>query len=604
MKPNPRRSHELQNKARTLLQQNRLPDALTAASEACKQDPGSVDAWFTLAAIYAQRQDFRGIAECCTNVIKHQPQNSTAYFNLGLAQQSMGNLQAAADAYRNALRLQPNYAAAQINLAAALIDLGEAQEALAIADAVLKTSPNMPEVRNIRGNALLKLGQTQAALEWFEDNLKTQNDTPQLLHGAARCRLALGDIETARGLLTQSTQVAPGYAPAWAELGHIARQQEQFAEAAQHYERAARIQPTRENRFNLAHCLFADKRTEPARRLYLELLEQFPDDPLIHNNLGRLYESIGRIEESERHFHRSVELQPGHATPHCNLGRILLGVGKLQAALREFEAAIAIDADNYEGHFGRGQTLVELNDTQAALESFRVAVRINPEPSIAKHYIASLGGDDAGARDSHDYVAGLFDHYADKFDNDLVTGLKYKTPDVLYQALQPLLTKTGASYDILDLGCGTGLCGPLFRSHARHMTGIDLSSQMIEKARERAVYDELAVEDVVSSMQRAPQGYDLIIAADVFVYIGDLSAVFREARSSLRGDGLFAFSTETCDGSGFRIRSSGRHAHSKEYINHLAIEFNFTPISASNCDLRMEYGKPVKGAVYVLRTSN
>ena len=127
MKPNTRRSHELHNKARALLQQNRLSDALTAASEACKQDPGSVDAWFTLAAVYAQQLDYRGIADCCRNVIKQQPNNATAYFNLGLSLQSTGALQAAADAYRRAIALQANYAAAQINLASALIQLDQPQ---------------------------------------------------------------------------------------------------------------------------------------------------------------------------------------------------------------------------------------------------------------------------------------------------------------------------------------------------------------------------------------------------------------------------------------------------------------------------------------------
>lgn len=604
MRANPRRSLELQNKARALLQQNRLPDALTAASDACKQDPGSVDAWFTLAAIHAQRQDFQGIAECCSNAIKRQPQNATAHFNLGLAHQSMGNLQAAVDAYRNALRAQPAYAAAQNNLAAALIDLGEANEALAIAATVLQASPNLPEAIYIRGNALLKLGQTQAALEWFEDNIKTHNYSPQLLHGAARCYLVLDDSKAAHELLTQATQVAPGYAPAWIELGHIARQQEQFSEAVHYYERAASIQPTRENRFNLAHCLFADKRTEPARRLYHELMVQFPNDPLIHNNLGRLYESIGRIHESEQHFRRAVELQPNHTTPHCNLGRVLLGVGKLQEAMQEFEAAIAIDTDYYEGHFGRGQTLVELGSTEEAIESFQTALKLKPDLGLIKHYIASLGGDGNNVQDTQDYVAGLFDHYAEKFDNDLVIGLKYKTPDVLFQAVQPMLATNTRDHDILDLGCGTGLCAPLFRHHAKHLVGVDISAQMIEKARERAIYDELAVEDVVASMQRSPQSYDLIIAADVFVYIGNLSAVFNAARLSLRNSGIFAFSTETCDGSGFRIRSSGRHAHSKEYINRLAVEHGFISISEQDCDLRMEYGKPVRGAVYVFRTDH
>ncbi len=601
MKKNPRRSLELQHKARALLQQNKLSEALSTANDACKHDPGSVDAWFTLAAIHAQQQNYAGIIDCCSKAIKLQPKNATAHFNLGLAQQSLGQLPQAIEAYRKALQVQANYPAAQLNLAAALLGTGAATEALAMVDAILARTPSMPEAISLRGNALLKLGQAQAALDWFQQQMASLGRLPQLLHGAASCLLALDDGDAACAMLTELSQSAPSYAPAWAELGHIERHREQFAKAAEYYERAARLQPSRENRFNLAHCLYGADKIEPACRVYLDLLQQYPDDHLIHNNLGRLYERIGRVDEAATHFQCAVDLQPNHATPLCNLGRMLLGLGRLPEALQAFDRAIALDSDYHEGHFGRGQTLIELGDTEAAIAAFRAALERKPDLSLARHYIASLGGADANDQDSKNYVADLFDHFAEKFDNDLLVGLKYKTPDVLYGILKPLLQDNGERSEILDLGCGTGLCGPLFKPHATRLVGVDLSGQMIEKARERGCYDELRVEDIVVTLQHDAQKYDLIIAADVFVYIGDLSAVFKAAHASLKSNGLFAFSTETCDGSGFRIRSSGRHAHSRDYINQLATQQGFTSVNQQDSDLRMEYGKPVGGTLYVFR---
>jgi predicted TPR repeat methyltransferase len=463
---------------------------------------------------------------------------------------------------------------------------------------LLEKSPNISEAINIRGRGLLKSGETQAALEWFEDKLKSQGNTPQLIHGAALCHLALDDIETAYRLLTQTTQVMPDYAPAWAELGSMACQKEAYKEAARYYEHAARIQPTRENRVNLAYCLSASDRVGSARKLYKILLAQYPNDPLIHNNLGKLYERIGEFDNACVHLRRSVELQPDATTPHCNMGKALLALGNLQEAIVEFETAIAIESNNYEAHFGRGQTLIELGKPEAAITAFQSVLDVKPDHELAKYCIASLGGKVTSEQVRRDFVAGLFNQYAEKFDHELVNDLKYDGPEVFLQLLQPLLT---SNHDILDLGCGTGLCGPLFRPFAKRLIGVDISTKMIEKAKGRAVYDEFSAEDVASYMQRSDQEFDLIIAADVFIYIGDINTVFRTAQQAIKNNGLFAFSIETCDGTGFRFRGSGRHAHSKDYILQLAQKYHFTIIRDQDWHLRMENGRPIGGTAYVLR---
>lgn len=599
MKVKPRRSRQLQNKAQGLLRTGKLDEALAVAVEACRQDPADADGWFVQAAVYAQRQDFRRVAECCQAVISHQPGNTVAHFNFGLACQSLGDQAGAAEAYRKAIALQPGYAAAQTNLSAVLIDLGETQAALACAEAALTAAPDQPAAHIAKGRALMSSGHVQAALDNLLETQRRFGNLPDIALNIAQCHKTLGDTGQAHELLHRLSQSAPGYAPAWLELGHMARLQEHYIEAAQYYERAVRIQPSTEARFNLAHCLYAADRIEPARRLYHELLEQHPDDPIIHNNLGRLYESMGQPDPAERHLRRAVELQPGRAIPHCNLGRILFGRGQYAAAHVEYALAIAADPDYFEGHFGHGQALCELGEHQAAIASFKTAIQLKPDLADAKYYIASLGGE-ASEADKQEYVAGLFDKYADKFDNELVNTLKYKTPQYIFDAVTTTLPKETTTYAILDLGCGTGLCAPLFRPLANRLVGVDLSSKMIDKAHERGLYDELAVADVTAFMQGSPCAYDLILAADVFVYLGDLDATFNAAHAALRPAGYFVFSTETSADGGFKIRGSGRHAHSKEYIRSLARSTGFNLIHDADCDLRLEFGKPVAGNIYVL----
>lgn len=588
-------------KARQLLERGHAQDALAAATDADRNNPGNADIQFLLAAIHAQRQDFPRVAECCRKVIKRQPGNAAAHFNLGLAYQSMGNLDLAAGAYRDAIARQPGHPAALVNLAAILLDTGKTDDALSCAEAALAAAPNLPAAHLMKGRAMLLGGQGQAALEHLHDVQRRFGDTPEIGVSIAQCQQALGQVDAARDRLSRVTQAAPGYMPAWVELGHLERQAEHYADAARHYERAARLRPTPDVLFNLAHCLYASDRVEPARKLYHELLEKEPDNILIHNNLGRLYERLGQLESAERHLRRAVELQPGRAIPHCNLGRVLYGQGRYEDAREEYAQAIAADQHYFEGHFGHGQALCELADHAAAIASFKTALGLKPDLQEAKYYIASLGDRTANDMDRHDYVAGLFDQYAEKFDHELVDQLKYRTPGHIFSAVQAVLPTGAQAYDILDLGCGTGLCAPLFRPIANRLVGVDLSSKMIDKARERDLYDELAVDDVTAFMHRQGHTYDLVIAADVFVYIGELSATFQAARGTLRSGGYFVFSTETCPGEGFKIRGSGRHAHSKPYVHALASGCGFDLIQEMDCDLRLEYGKPVAGTIYILR---
>lgn len=601
MKAKARRSQELQIKARQLLGKGHLEDALATATEADRKDPNNPDVQFLLAAIHAQQQDFPRVAEYCRNVIKLQPNNATAHFNLGVACQSMGKADMAAQAYRGAVSLQPNYPAALINLTVVLLDMGDAGEANACAEAALAAAPDLPAAHIAKGRALLLDGQARAALDYLHEVQRRFGTSPDLTLTIAQTHKAMGDGAQARESLLQLSRTTPGYAPVWVELGHLERQAEHYPEAAQHYERAARIRPTPGTLFNLAHCLYAADRVEPACKLYHDLLVQDPDNPLIHNNLGRLYERIGQLESAEGHLRRAVDLQPGRAIPHCNLGRVLYGQDRYQEAREEFDRAIAADPEYFEGHFGRGQSLCELGEIEAAIASFKTAHRLKPDLTEAKYYIASLSGQAASEAVRHDYVAGLFDQYAEKFDHELVNRLKYSGPEHILQAVQAILPADASAYDILDLGCGTGLCAPLLRPMAKRLVGVDLSSKMIDKARARNLYDELAVDDATAFMARAPRLYDLVIAADVFVYIGDLSATFDAARLTLRPAGYFVFSTETSPGDGFKVRGSGRHSHSKQYIHDLANRTGFDHMHEVDFDIRLEYGKPLAGTIYVLR---
>lgn len=194
--------------------------------------------------------------------------------------------------------------------------------------------------------------------------------------------------------------------------------------------------------------------------------------------------------------------------------------------------------------------------------------------------------------------------YAHNFDEHLVKTLGYRTPELLVAELrraQPL--QSGG--EVIDLGCGTGLCGPLLRPLAGRLTGVDLSSLMLAKARELGLYDELVQGDIAAVLQGQPRRFDIAVAADVFVYIGDLDAVFAATAAALRPTGLFAFSVEACpdddSGSDFVLGPKRRYAHSLAYLQRLAAAHGLVIESSTRSAIRKESEEAVDGLLVVMR---
>jgi predicted TPR repeat methyltransferase len=193
-----------------------------------------------------------------------------------------------------------------------------------------------------------------------------------------------------------------------------------------------------------------------------------------------------------------------------------------------------------------------------------------------------------------------FDQYAGHFDQHLAEVLDYRTPAVLDAALRKSYVPEGA--DTLDLGCGTGQCSPYLRPYSRCLTGVDLSQKMLDKARARELYDHLECLDISEFLAQRGDEFDLIVAADVFVYFGDLAPMFSQVHNALRPDGYFCFSTEVSESADFRLTSSNRYAHSLAYLRRLANSAGFALTGADPAPLRMENGVQVMGYAVVMRS--
>jgi len=375
------------------------------------------------------------------------------------------------------------------------------------------------------------------------------------------------------------------------------------------YRHILRVQPDHPDAL---HLLGAMAHQMGDNALAVELIARaiaaHPSAPVYHSNLGSAYRALGRLDEAVARYRQALALKPDYADAHYNLGVTLNDQGDLAEAAACFRRAIALQPDHVSAHHNLGVVCKARGEPDEALACLRRVVALQPDHGIAQHLLASMTGADS-ERAPDQYVIHVFDDCADDFDSHLVERLGYDAPEQLAAYLRQLSQPPVAGWDVLDLGCGTGLAGAAMAPYARRLVGVDLSAGMLAKARARNLYQRLEQRELLSMMRgEPPSSYDVITATDVFIYVGKLDDVVREAHRLLRRDGLFAFSVEALEapspgdgGSGYRLAPSGRYAHSTSHLDQLAAAHGFHSHGLLRTRLRLEDGKPVQGWLVVWR---
>jgi predicted TPR repeat methyltransferase len=304
------------------------------------------------------------------------------------------------------------------------------------------------------------------------------------------------------------------------------------------------------------------------------------------------------LDEAEASLRQAIALKPDYAEAHRNLGVTLKGLGRLEESEASLRQTIALKPDYAEAHYNLGNTLKELGRLDEVEASYTQAIALKPDYAEAKHMLAALSGETT-ATAPRDYVEGLFDNYAAKFENSLVDSLEYKIPRVIAEMIIKD-SKFDLLGSIMDLGCGTGLFGMEIKQFCEHLEGIDLSEKMLDKAKGKDVYNKLIKQDIVTYLSNESLNFDYFISTDVFIYIGDLYDVFRLIKSRNKTGGKLAFSTEDYDGDGFFLEQSGRYSHSKKYIESLCKTFGYELRHFETQALRKEKNQYISGGLYLL----
>lgn len=556
-----------------LLATGRSQEAVNLCQEACAAPTATPQEWLIYGNLSAEMGDLATARTAYAKAAELDSELAEAHFGLGKVLAAAGEYPEALDHLQNAAQLQPDNPDILLTLGITCGLTKQMTKAEEYCRQSLELQPGSANARFHLGNALHALGRSTEAEAEYEAALKLQPDTATVWSMLAQARVRLSKFAEAKVAATRALTLNPRLGGAHYTLGSISE-------------------------------ALGDK--EQARDYYRHAVELLPGFLEAHLSLGKLLINLGDFADATRSLQAAANLSPASTKVHFLMGRCFKQLGLPEKALDCYRRVVDLNRDHLQAHYSIAAICANSGDNNLhaeAAEHLAEVLRINPDDGQARHMLAAFQGQTTSVAPA-DYIKTLFDGFADTFDEKLVNALGYRAPEVLYDMVSHVVTPASGTLDVIDLGCGTGLCAPLFRGMARTLHGVDLSPRMIEKAHERALYDALEVNDVVSCLASSVAAWDLAISSDVFVYVGDIHDIFYACAKALRPGGMLVFSIEAGDDvDTFILRNTGRYAHARKYIHGLAAQTGFTEIECRPTVLRKNAGQDINGYLFLLQRS-
>jgi predicted TPR repeat methyltransferase len=394
--------------------------------------------------------------------------------------------------------------------------------------------------------------------------------------------------------------VAPDFAPAVHFSGVLAHQQAKSAEAVALIERSLDLEPDRADWYSNLGIVLRDRlKLDEAVAAFRHAIEIDPNHANAYNNLGVVLRAQGLFAESEAAYRDAIRIDPEHSDSYNNLGILLNSQKRVHEAVVCFCKVITFRPKHPEARRLLALAHCTLGEMDKAVGVFEEWLKEEPDHPIALHMLAACSGRDIPARASNGFIEKTFDSFARSFESKL-SKLQYRAPELVAGSLASSGVEKAKTLDVLDAGCGTGLCGPLLEPYARRLIGIDLSARMLDQAKARSLYDELIKGELTGYLRDVPLEYDVIVSADTLCYFGPLDDVAAAAADALRPGGRLIFTVEELVGAsgdaGYSLNPHGRYCHAREYVERVLAGVSLHP-EIESAELRLEAGDPVAGLV-------
>jgi len=426
------------------------------------------------------------------------------------------------------------------------------------------------DVRLAEGIEAHQGGNLEAALSAYQDVLTQNPNHPDGLHFLGLLLFRKEEPDDALALIRRSLEIDDGNAAAHNNLGNIYKLIE---------------------------------RPQEALAEYIKALEIDADQANVWRNVGIVSDSIGESEELLDSLAGLTRRYPDRGEPWSVYGFCLIGSKRLEEGAETLEKGLALGVESVEVALRMARHLHALGRVERAIDHLERLAEAHPDDPAVGFQLASARGQ-SPSKAPDDYIKSHFDGFAGSFD-EVLEGLGYSAPEFVAEEVRALAAGTGRIFqDAVDLGCGTGLCGPLIREVCGKLTGMDLSHEMLQKAAQRGVYDFLVEGELVAFLNAdLPTRFDLCVCVDTLCYLGDLAPFFTALGKALKPGGVLVASVERLEtetGS-YRLHSSSRFAHHPDFLRRSAEAAGLIFGPERREVLRMEFGNEVAGTVFHVR---
>ncbi len=412
-----------------------------------------------------------------------------------------------------------------------------------------------------------------------------------------------GDLDEAEAIYEAVLERQPERADVLNTLGILKHQRGDLAAAAALMRRVVELKPDADGVWNnLGNVLLRRDEVEAAGEAFKRSLELAPS-PEAWANLARVFRRHDDLERSEQCCHQALSMRPDHGAATHNLALAYILQRRFDEGVTTALRAMQLLAPHEQRRQVYSQLLLVYGKQAEAAAILRAWLAQEPDNPYVQHHLAACTGEGAPERASDAYVEKVFDSFAPAFDAKLAN-LHYRAPQLVADAVAAALAPPASQFDVADIGCGTGLCGPLLKPWARRLVGCDLSGGMLERASRRGVYDELHKAELTAFLRERPSAFDLIVSADTLIYFGELRGVAESAQAALRVGGTLVFTLEALaagEAGPFKLRDSGRYAHEGAHARAVFEAAGLRVDPPVETVLREENEAPVRGWLVVAR---